>query len=83
MARIDRFTTRAQAELARGLLSANGFDAMVLTDDAGGMRPDMGYGIGGTVVVVPDEQLADALVVLDAVHEGPLGDDDPFGDDGR
>jgi hypothetical protein len=43
----------------------------------------MGYGIGGTVVVVPDEQLADALVVLDAVHEGLLGDDDPFGDDGR
>jgi hypothetical protein len=82
MATIDRFTTRTQAELARGLLAAHGFDAIVLSDDAGGTRPDISYGIGGTVVVVPDHQLAEALALLDAVHEGPLGDDEAFGGDG-
>jgi hypothetical protein len=83
MARIDRFTTRAQAELACGLLTANGFDAIVLSDDAGGMRPDIGFGIGGTVVVVPDPQLEQALALLDAVYEGSLGDAEPPEDDRR
>jgi hypothetical protein len=71
MARINRFTTRSQADLACGLLRSYGIDAIVLADDAGGMRPDIGYGIGGTVVVVPDDQLEDALALLDAVVDAP------------
>lgn len=82
MARIDRFTSRVQAELACGLLTANGFDAIVLADDAGGLRPEISFGIGGTVVVVPDHQLEQAFALLDAVGDEMLdGDhlaDDPF-----
>jgi hypothetical protein len=84
MARIDRFTSRVQAELARGLLTANGFDAIVLADDAGGNRPEISFGIGGTVVVVPDHQLEAALALLDTVADAPFGDeagvDEPFDD---
>jgi hypothetical protein len=81
MARINRFMTRAQADLACGLLRSNGVDAIVLADDAGGMRPDIGYGIGGTVVVVPDHQLEHALALLDAIVDEPMEDgavDGPF-----
>lgn len=66
MARIERFTSRAEADLACGLLIAHDIDAYVLGDDAGGTRPDIAFGIGGTAVVVPDDQLHDALALLDA-----------------
>jgi len=75
MARIQRFTDRTQADLARGLLVAHGIDAVVLVDDAGGMRPDISFGIGGVAVVVPDDQLAEALELLDTP-------DDPQGSHG-
>lgn len=76
MTRIDRFTTRAEAQLACGLLTAHGFQAVVITDDVGGMRPDVGFGIGGTVVLVPDEDYVDAVALLDAV----LAEQDRFSD---
>lgn len=66
MARIDRFVTRAEADLACGLLQVHGIAAYVSGDDAGGMRPDIPFGIGGTAVVVPDEDLDDAIALLDA-----------------
>lgn len=65
MARIERFTTRVQADLACEMLRANGVDARVSSDDAGGLHPDIAYGIGGTVVVVPDDEFALANALLD------------------
>lgn len=69
VARIDRFVTRADADLACGLLVAHGINAFVSVDDAGGMRPDIAFGIGGTAIVVPDEELDDALALLDTPAE--------------
>lgn len=65
MARIDRFTSRAQADIACGVLRANGLDARVSGDDAGGVHPDIPFGIGGTAVVVPDDELEAATALLD------------------
>lgn len=65
VARIDRFTSRAQAQLACGLLTAHGIDAYVSGDDAGGAYPQLAYGIGGIVLVVPDEQVDAARDLLD------------------
>ena len=65
MARIDRFTSRAQAQLACGLLNAHGIDAYVSGDDAGGAYPQLAYGIGGVVLVVPDAQVDAARDLLD------------------
>ncbi|MFA9445297.1 putative signal transducing protein [Egicoccus sp. AB-alg6-2] len=67
MARIDRFTSRTEAELARAVLEANGIHAYVSGDDAGGLHPELPYGIGGTAVVVSDDHYADAIALLD--HE--------------
>jgi hypothetical protein len=75
VARIDRFASRTQAELASGFLQAHGFEAYVSGDDAGGLHPDIAFGIGGTAVVVPDERLAEALELLDREFGSELGDD--------
>jgi hypothetical protein len=63
--RIERFASRADAELARAVLEANGIPAYVSGDDAGGLHPEIPYGIGGTAVVVPEERYADAIALLD------------------
>jgi hypothetical protein len=65
VARIQRFTNRAQAEVACGLLAAHGIDAYVSSDDAGGNHPHLAYGFSGTAIVVPDDQLEDATSLLD------------------
>jgi hypothetical protein len=72
MARIDRFTSRTDADLACGLLQAHGIAAYVSADDAGGMRPDIAFGIGGTAVVVADEDLDEALAILDTRADDEL-----------
>jgi hypothetical protein len=74
MARIQRFTSRVQADLACAMLRSNGVDARVSSDDAGGLHPDIPFGIGGTVVVVPDEDLVLATALLDEEPEGDRGD---------
>jgi hypothetical protein len=93
VARIDRFTSRMQAEMACGLLQANGFQARVSADDAGGVHPDIPFGIGGTAVVVPDAEYEEAIALLDAAPsawqdpdhvDGPAtgpSDPDPTADD--
>lgn len=65
MARIDRFASRVDADLACGLLQAHGIAAVVRSDDAGGNRPDIAFGIGGTVVEVDDADLEEALALLE------------------
>jgi hypothetical protein len=63
--RIERFSSRADAELARTVLEDAGIPAYVSGDDAGGLHPEIPYGIGGTAVVVPDDRYAEAIAVLD------------------
>jgi hypothetical protein len=63
--RIERFASRADAELARTVLQSNGIPAYVSGDDAGGLHPEIPYGIGGTAVIVPEERYADAIALLD------------------
>jgi hypothetical protein len=75
MTRIERFASRTHAELARTVLVTAGIPAYVSGDDAGGLHPEIPYGIGGTAVVVPDERYAEAIAVLDAeLGEGPVDD---------
>jgi hypothetical protein len=70
--RIERFSSRADADLARTVLQDAGIPAYVSGDDAGGLHPEIPYGIGGTAVIVPDDRYAEAISVLD----GELGEAD-------
>ncbi len=51
--------------MAASMLSAHGIDAIVRNDDSGGMHPNLAYGIGGSEVIVPDDQLEEANALLD------------------
>ena len=61
MARIRRFSSRVDAEVAASMLTARGIDARVVNDDTGGMHPNLAFGHGGSEIVVPDDQLEEAV----------------------
>lgn len=65
MARIRRFSSRVDAEVAASMLNACGIDARVVNDDTGGMHPNLAFGHGGSEVIVPDDQLEEATALLD------------------
>lgn len=68
--RVGRFSNRAEADVARGLLEAHGIEARVLADDAAGLRPDVAFGAGGIALAVhPDDaELAQELLDDTPVH---------------
>ena len=70
MARIRRFSSRVDAEVAASMLNARGIEALVVNDDTGGMHPNLAFGHGGSEVVVPDEQLEEATALLDDAGDG-------------
>ena len=75
MGRIQHFTSRTDAELARAALVDAGIPAYVSGDDAGGLHPELPFGIGGTAVVVPDEHDEEARRLLQA-ESGDAGVDE-------
>jgi hypothetical protein len=84
MARIRRFLSRVDAEMAASMLLANGIDAYVMNDDSGGMHPNLAFGLGTSEVIVPDEQLAEATALLDTAQGGSeVGPDEATDRTGR
>lgn len=62
--RVGRFLSRAEAEVARGLLEANGVPAVVVGDDGGGVHPDISYGYGGVALGVHPDDVEEARTLL-------------------
>jgi hypothetical protein len=52
---VRRFMNEPEAELARAILAANGIEALVLRDDAGGMLPSMSLMSEIRLVVAPED----------------------------
>ena len=82
MVSIREYFDRVSADLACSSLQAAGIKAVVLGDDMGGMRPDMGI-IGRVRVLVPEPEKEEALALLDELErqrpqlvEPPEFDDD-------
>ncbi len=48
---VATFADRPEAELAKGALEAAGIDAVVRSDDSGGLRPAMTFSNGAQLVV--------------------------------
>ena len=61
---LKTFYLKHEAELAQGFLEANGIMSTLSAGDAGGMRPDYVYGLGGIRLFVKksDEQKARDLL---------------------
>lgn len=62
---VRRFMTESEADLARAILAANGIEASLLRDDAGGMLPSMSLMSEIRVVVAPEDAEA-AREILEA-----------------
>jgi len=60
---VRTYSYRHEAEVGRAMLEANGVDAMIMADDFGGMRPDVGAHTGVRLVVRrEDEDTATKLI---------------------
>ncbi len=67
---IKTFSTRSEAELARGILEAAGISALVAVDDAGGTRPELAFTTGGAKLLV-DAGRAEAAAQMLLAREPP------------
>jgi hypothetical protein len=63
----DRYVAEPLAQLLR----ANGIEAFICSDDAGGVHPPLGMA-NGTEIKVPASRLEEAMALLEAYEEAPL-----------
>lgn len=69
---VGRFSSRAEAEMARSLLASADIDASIRADDAGALHPELAQ-VGerhGIALLVDAAHAADAQQLLDAVARG-------------
>jgi hypothetical protein len=71
---IKKFTTRMEAELARGMLQENGIKAVVTADDAGGMYPQLASSLGAQLRV-EESDASTALQLLENDSEEEMGNE--------
>ncbi len=62
---VHAFATEAEAELAKGALSAAGIESMIQADSIGRMRPHVAWASGGFKVLVRQEDAEAAQEVLE------------------
>jgi hypothetical protein len=68
---IETFPNRVLAQMAASLLEAEGIEALILADDAGGLYPPLQFIRGVKLLVAPeDEDLA--REILDAAQKGKV-----------
>ena len=53
---VEKFSTRMEAQMAAGLLEAEGIYAFVSADDAGGAYPPLQYVGGVRLIVLPEDE---------------------------
>jgi len=66
---VGTFLNHIEADLAKSALEAAGIDAMILSDDCGGVRPHLW--MGGIRLLVRDEDAQRALEILN-LGDAPL-----------
>ncbi len=71
---IKTFANRMEAGMVKSMLEANGIKASVSADDAGGMRPDLGFTSGGVKLFVLEDNVAAAVELLDEVSGESSGE---------
>lgn len=79
---VGNYFDRLSAELAQGILAAEGVASYVRADDMGGMRPSLLTGAGGAWLVVRAEEAGRASALLQtARQDGDRPESESF--DGR
>ncbi|MBI3491350.1 MAG: DUF2007 domain-containing protein [Acidobacteria bacterium] len=62
---VQKFSSRPEADLAKSALEAAGIDAMVRSDDGGGMKPALSWADMRVEVIVRAEDASAAREVLE------------------
>lgn len=62
---VERFSTRLEAEMAAGLLEAEGIQAFVSADDAGGAYPPLQYVRGVRLIVFQEDETRAREILAD------------------
>lgn len=76
---IDTFPNRSSADVARGVLAAEGIVAKIISDDAGGLHPDLALNRGVNLVVAGrDAEVARSVL---GAERGSSGHADDQADD--
>lgn len=69
---IDTFPNRSSADVARSVLAAEGIDAKVISDDAGGFHPELALNTGVNLIVAErDAEAARSVLGVQAGSSGP------------
>lgn len=66
---IKTYLHRYEAEIDRTFLESNGIEALIYADDLGGMAPGMVFGSQGVRLLVAENQVEEASVLLDIEPE--------------
>jgi hypothetical protein len=61
---VRAFATRAEAELAKDLLQTQGVTSVLMSNDAGGARPELAFTTGGARLLVASEDAQRAVELL-------------------
>jgi hypothetical protein len=64
-----RVISTVEAQLIAGMLRSNGIEALVATDDVGGLEPQLQL-TGGVRVLVPTDELSAAQALIAEAQEG-------------
>ena len=66
---LQTFYNRIEAEIAQGILEAEGIEAVIMADDAGGTYPMLQFIRGVKLMVAPEDKLR-AQEILAAMEDG-------------
>jgi hypothetical protein len=69
---IETFSNRIEAEMAAGLLEAEGIEAMVMADDAGGTYPMLQFVRGVRLMVFKEDEARAKEILADMAGGGDL-----------
>ena len=75
--RVGRFSSRAEAQVARAMLSEHGIEATLVVDDVAGLHPELSLATGGlSLEVLPDdaEEARELLEDVPREHGGEVSD---------
>ena len=69
---VREFSSRADAEIVRELLLANGIEAFIVSDDFGAMGPSLQFAGGAQLVVAAEDEVAAQEAIVAGEAGGPL-----------
>ena len=77
---VENFSTRMEAEMAAGVLEAEGIYALVTADDAGGTYPPLQYLRGVRLIVSPEDEKRAREILTDWRQARPLEEGEEIGE---